>query len=79
MISFFQRIIVETVKRRFKNKKIAVKQFEKEVKSTKVEFRHVIHDSFFILIGILASLLLNPLINRSLMPTILSASSLTLE
>lgn len=55
MISFFQRIIVETVKRRFKNKRIAVKQFEKEVKNTKVEFRHVIHDSFFILIGILAA------------------------
>lgn len=55
MISFFQRIIVETVKRRFKNKEIAIKQFEKEVKNTKVEFRHIVHDIFFILIGILAA------------------------
>ena len=38
-----------------KNKKIPSKQFEKEITDAKVEFTHLIHDSFLILLGILSA------------------------
>ena len=55
MNSFFKFIISETVKRKLKKKKYESKQFEKAIKHTKVEFTHLIHDSFFILLGVLSA------------------------
>jgi len=53
----FQYIITETVKRQLKRRdeKPTSKQFEKEIKSTKVELTHLVRDSFFILLGILSA------------------------
>jgi len=55
MNSIFQYVIAETVKRRLKKKKDQSTQFEKAVKNTKVEFSHLIRDSFFILLGVLSA------------------------
>ncbi|MEA3495131.1 MAG: YitT family protein [Bacteroidota bacterium] len=55
MNPIFQYIISETVKHRFKNKKYLSTQFEKAIKITKVEFSHLIRDSFFILLGVLSA------------------------
>lgn len=57
MKPIFQYIIIETVKRqlRKKDKKPTSKQFEKEIESTKVEFTHIVRDSFYILLGILSA------------------------
>ena len=57
MNPIFQYIIVESVKRRFrkKNKNLNSKNFKKEVQDKKIEFIHIIRDSFLILIGILSA------------------------
>jgi uncharacterized membrane-anchored protein YitT (DUF2179 family) len=55
MNPFFQYIISETVKRRLKKKKYQTTQFEKAIKNTKIEFSHLIRDSFFILLGVLSA------------------------
>lgn len=57
MNPIFQYIIIQTVKRqlRKKEKKPNAKQFEKEIESKKVEFTHLVRDSFFILLGILSA------------------------
>ncbi|MBL7105795.1 MAG: YitT family protein [Bacteroidales bacterium] len=57
MKPIFQYIIVETLKRQLKNKKqkLPSKQFEKEIINAKVEFTHLIRDSFFILLGVLSA------------------------
>ncbi len=55
MNSIFKYIITETVKRRLKKKKKQSAQFEKALKNTKVEFTHIIHDSFFIVLGVLSA------------------------
>ncbi len=55
MNSIFQYIISEIVKRRLKKKKYQSTQFEKAIKNTKVEFSHLIRDSFFILLGVLSA------------------------
>jgi len=57
MISFFQNIITARVKRKLKNKSQSptVKQLEKEISDKKVEFKHIVHDIFFIAIGILSA------------------------
>lgn len=55
MNSIFQYIILETVKRRLKKKKYQSTQFEKAIKNTKIEFSHLIRDSFFILLGVLSA------------------------
>ncbi len=55
MNPIFQYIISETVKRRLKKKKYQSTQFEKAIKNTKVEFSHLIRDSFFILLGVLSA------------------------
>ena len=57
MNPIFQNIIVESVKRKLKNKtqRVTAQQFEKEISDKKVEFKHILHDIFFIAIGILAA------------------------
>ncbi len=57
MIPILQYIIIETVKRQLKkkDKKPSSKQFEKEIESTKIEFTHIVRDSFMILLGILSA------------------------
>ena len=57
MNQIFQYIIVESVKRRFrkKNKNLNSQKFKKEVQDKKIEFIHIIRDSFLILIGILSA------------------------
>lgn len=55
MNPIFQYIISETVKRRLKKKKYQSTQFEKAIKNTKIEFSHLIRDSFFILLGVLSA------------------------
>ncbi len=55
MNPIFQYIVVETVRNQLKkkDKKPSSKQFEKEVQNTKVEFTHILRDSFLILLGVL--------------------------
>ena len=55
MKTFFQYIINEVVKRKLKRNNFPLTKFEKEVIHTKVEFRHLIRDSFFILLGIVSA------------------------
>ena len=57
MKPIFQYIIVETIKRQLKNKKqkLSPNQFENEITNTKVEFSHLIRDSFLILLGVLSA------------------------
>ncbi len=55
MNPIFRYIIFKTVKHRLKKKKYQSTQFEKVVKNTKVEFSHLIRDSFFILLGVLSA------------------------
>ncbi len=53
--SLFQYLISKIVKYQLKNKKHQSMQFDKAIKNTKVEFSHLIHDSFFILLGVLSA------------------------
>ena len=57
MNPIFQYIIVETVRRQLKkkNKKPSSKQFEREIQNTKVEYAHILRDSFLILLGVLST------------------------
>lgn len=57
MNKFFHDLIVQRLKKRLESKKekFLAKQFEKEVNNAEVEFKHIIHDSFFILMGIFAA------------------------
>ncbi|MDA3955070.1 MAG: YitT family protein [Bacteroidales bacterium] len=57
MNPIFQYLIVETVKHQLKkkDKKASSNQFEKEVQNVKVEFIHIVRDSFLILLGILSA------------------------
>ena len=55
MNPIFQYIISETAKRRLKKKKYQSSQLEKVIKNTKVDFFHLIRDSFYILIGVLSA------------------------
>ncbi len=55
MYPLFQYIIAETVKRRLKKKNYKSTQFEKAVKNTKVEFYHLLRDSFFIVLGVVSA------------------------
>ena len=57
MNPIFQYIIVETIKRqnKKKHKKPSVKQFEKEFDNTKIEFNHIVRDSFMILLEIISA------------------------
>jgi len=57
MNPLFQYVIFETIRQRLKNrdKKISSKLFEKEKQNRKVEFVHIVRDSFLILLGILSA------------------------
>ncbi|MEN8125895.1 MAG: YitT family protein [Bacteroidota bacterium] len=55
MNSIFQYIISEIVKRRIKKEEYQSTQLEKAIKNTKVEFSHLIHDTFFILLGVISA------------------------
>lgn len=57
MKPIFQYIILETLNRQLKNKKhkLPSKQFKKEIINAKIEFTHLIRDSFFILLGVLSA------------------------
>jgi len=57
MNRFFQNILLQTIKRQKKNKnqKLPSKQLKKEITDAKVEFTHLMHDSFLIIIGILSA------------------------
>ncbi len=84
MNSIFQYIISETAKRRLKEKKNQSAQFEKEIKNSKVEFVHLLRDSFFIIIGVLSAgfglkgfLLPNMFIDGGVMGISLTVAELT--
>jgi uncharacterized membrane-anchored protein YitT (DUF2179 family) len=51
----FQYIISERVKSKLKNKRVSEKEFKKEFKSISVEFSHILHDAFFMVVGALAA------------------------
>jgi len=57
MNPFFQNIFIEIIKHWQKNRttKISAKQLEKEISNTKIEFTHIIHDFFYIALGILSA------------------------
>ena len=57
MNPIFQYIIVETVKRQLnkKDKKTSSKLLEREIQIRKVEFTHILQESFLILLGVLAA------------------------
>ncbi|MEN8187397.1 MAG: YitT family protein [Bacteroidota bacterium] len=55
MNKFNQNIIFKAIGFRRKKATLPSKQFEKEIRNAKVEFSHLIHDSFFILLGILSA------------------------
>ncbi len=55
MKPIFQYIIQEIIKLNRKKEKSSSKQFEEEMKNAKIEFSHLIRDSFLILLGILSA------------------------
>jgi len=55
MKPIFQFIVDELTKRKLRRKKIELNEIEKEIINTKVEFTHLIRDSFFILLGIISA------------------------
>ncbi|WP_372792854.1 YitT family protein [Lutibacter sp.] len=55
MKPIFQFIVNELAKRKLKKNKIELNEIEKEILNTKVEFTHLIRDSFFILLGIISA------------------------
>lgn len=55
MKPIIQYIILEIIKLKKKKEKLPSKQFEEEMKNAKVEFTHLISDSFLILLGILSA------------------------
>lgn len=55
MNTFFQNIISKIVERRLRNKKLKSSQFQKALKNTSIEFSHLLHDIFFILMGVISA------------------------
>jgi uncharacterized membrane-anchored protein YitT (DUF2179 family) len=55
MKPIFQFIVDELTKRKLRRRKIELNEIEKEIINTKVEFTHLIRDSFFILLGIISA------------------------
>jgi len=55
MNQFYQNIIIKAIVFRRKIANLPSEQFEKEIKNAKVEFFHLIRDSFFILLGVLSA------------------------
>ncbi len=84
MNPIFQQIISEVVRHRLKNRSYKSTQFEKAVKNTKVEFTHLMRDSFLILLGVLSAgfglkgfLLPNMFIDGGVMGISLTVAELT--
>ena len=84
MNKFYQDIIVKIIGFRRKETKLLPPQIEKEINNVKVEFSHLIRDSFFILIGVLSAgfglngfLLPNMFIDGGAMGISLTISELT--
>jgi len=50
-----QYILNEILKRKFKNKKVKSLNYEKAIENERVEIRHIIKDSFLIILGVLAA------------------------
>jgi len=55
MKPIFQFIVNELTKQKLKKNKIELNEIEKEIINTRVEFTHLIRDSFFILLGIISA------------------------
>ncbi len=57
MNPILQYIIAQTIKRQFENKKelLPSSQFEKEIINAKVDFTHLIRDTFLIILGVLSA------------------------
>lgn len=55
MKTIFKNVINEIIKWKLKKKNLPLNRLEKEVMYTKVEFNHLIRDSFFILFGIISA------------------------
>ncbi|MFC2128811.1 YitT family protein [Bacteroidota bacterium] len=55
MNQFYQNIILKAIGFKRKKAKLPPKQLEREFKNAKIEFIHLIRDSFFILLGILSA------------------------
>lgn len=55
MNPIFQYIITKTVKHNLRKEKYQSTQFEKAINNTKVEYFHLLRDSFFILVGVLSA------------------------
>ena len=55
MNPIFQYIIAKTVKHNLKKEKYQSTQFEKAINNTKIEYFHLLRDSFFILLGVLSA------------------------
>jgi len=55
MNPIFQYIIAKTVKHNLKKEKYQSTQFEKAINNTRVEYYHLLRDSFFILLGVLSA------------------------
>jgi len=55
MNRFFQNLISKVANHRIKKQKYKTTEFEKIVENTKVEFNHLLSDSFFILLGVFSA------------------------
>ncbi len=55
MKPILQYILNEILKRKFKNKKVKSLNYEKAIENERVEIRHIIKDSFLIILGVLAA------------------------
>ncbi len=57
MRPILENFIVRTIRKRLKNRKpkLPLKLLEKEVKTVNIEFKHIVHDFFFISLGILSA------------------------
>ncbi|WP_456463004.1 YitT family protein [Lutibacter sp.] len=55
MKTIFKNVVNEIIKWKLKKKNLPLNRLEKEVMYTKVEFNHLIRDSFFILFGIISA------------------------
>jgi len=55
MKQFYQNIILKVLEFRREKEKLPSNQFEKKIKNAKVEFSHLIHDIFFIVLGVLSA------------------------
>jgi len=55
MNKYYQNILLKLLGFRREKAKLPPQQLEKDLKNAKVEFTHLIHDSFFILLGVLSA------------------------